>query len=101
MVVFGQKWLYLGKVVVFLYYSSKAVLFGQRGCTRVTVVVQPILPENNKVVVFGKRGCILAKWMYSGKNGCIQANGCFQAKVILFGHGGCIRIKNIFIREKK
>ena len=45
MVVFEQKWLFWGMVI----------LFGQCGC---------IL---TKVVVFGQ------KWSYSGKNGCIRA----------------------------
>ena len=45
MVVFGQKWMYSGKVVVFrqkLLYSAKVVVFGRN-------------------------------WFYSGKNGCIKA----------------------------
>ena len=43
--VFGQKWLYSGKVVV----------FGISACIRA------------KVVVFGQ------KWLYSGKSDCIRA----------------------------
>ena len=34
-VVFGQKWLYLGKVVVFWrkwFHSGKVVVFGQKWC---------------------------------------------------------------------
>ena len=45
MVVFGQKLLYLGKVVL---------VWG-------------------KVVVFLESGSIFAKWLYSGKSGCIRA----------------------------
>ena len=57
-VVFGRKWLYSGKVVVFgqgccirarLLYSGKVVVSGKGGCIR------------SKVVVFGQ------KWLYSGK----------------------------------
>ena len=63
-VVFGQKWLYSGKVVV----------FRKSCCIRV------------KVVVFGQ------KWFYFGKSGCIRArkvvfgqSGCIREKVVLFG----------------
>ena len=52
MIVFGQKWLYSGKVVVI---RAKAVVFGQSACTWV------------KVVVF------VQNWLYSVKSGCIQA----------------------------
>ena len=52
MVVFGQKWL----------YSIKVVVFGQSGC---------IL---SKMVVFGKQWFYSGKWLYSGTGGCILAN---------------------------
>ena len=64
-VVFGQKWLYLGKIgciwakVVVLelncFFLAKVVVFGQSGRTRVKLVF------SGKVVVFGQNGCIQAK----------------------------------------
>ena len=57
-VVFGQKWLYLGKSGC---VRSKVGEFEKSGC------------NPTKVVVFGK------KRLYSGKNGCIRA------KVVVFG----------------
>ena len=53
MVVFGQKLLYSGKVVV----------FRQTGCIWANVVVF------GKVFVFGQSGCIRSKWLYLGKSG--------------------------------
>ena len=35
------------------------------------------------MVVFGECGCVRAKWLYSGKRGCIRA------EIVLFGQGGC------------
>ena len=55
-VVFGQKWLCLGKIVV----------FEESGCIRTKVVY------SGRVVVFGQ------KWLYSGKS------GCNRAKVVVF-----------------
>ena len=73
MVVFWQKWLYSGKVVVVgqigcirekvvvfgqkCLNSCKIVLFGQSGCIRA------------KVVLIGQCRCIQEKWLYSGKTG--------------------------------
>ena len=57
MVVFGQKWLYSGKVDVFNksgFNPAKVVLFGLSGSIR------EILVE------FLQSGCIRAKWLYSG-----------------------------------
>ena len=49
MVVFGQKWL----------YSSKVVLFGQNGCIRAKeFVFRQKLLYLGEVVVVGKSGCI-------------------------------------------
>ena len=65
MVVFGQKGLYSGKVVVF----EKNVWFVQNSCTRVKAVVfgqSCCIPS--KVVVFGQSGCTRAKWFGSDKN---------------------------------
>ena len=55
--MFGQKWLYSGKVVV----------FRQCGCIRA------------EVVVFRQSGCTLEKWLYSCRS------GFFLAKVVAFG----------------
>ena len=83
MVVFGEKWLYTGKVAV----------FGQGGCVRA------------KVVVFVHIGCIPAKWFflrarwlfldkvvvvwqnrfYSGKSGLIWTKWLYSDKVVVFG----------------
>ena len=62
--VFGQKWLFSGKVVVF---GIKWLYLGKSGCIRVKVVVfgQRWL-YSGKVVYSGKNGCIQAKWLYSG-----------------------------------
>ena len=63
-VVFGQKWFYLGKsgcICAKLLYSSK------RCCNRA------------KMVVFVQGGSFRIDWLYSGKSGCIRA------KVVLFG----------------
>ena len=64
MVVFGQKWMYSGKVAV----------FGQNVYIR------------KQVVIFWK------KWLYSGKGGCIRAKvvvfgqkWLYLDKVVLFG----------------
>ena len=46
-VLFGQKWL----------YSVKVVVFGQIGCIRARVVFFSV-----KVVLFGQSGCIRATW---------------------------------------
>ena len=56
MVVFGQKWLFLGKVVV----------FGQNGCIRA------------KVDVFVQKGCIL------DVIGCNWTNCCIRANMVVF-----------------
>ena len=75
-VVFGQKWLYSVKVVLF----GKVAVFGQGGCIQA------------KVVVFGQ------KLLYSGKSDGIRANevifeqsGCVLAKVVVIGKSGCMR----------
>ena len=96
MVLFGQRWFYSGKVVVFQL----------GGCIR------------TKVVVFWQDCFIRAVWLYSGKSGCIRAevvimqNGCNGAKAIVigqsvcvwaavavFGQSGCIRAKVVVLRQ--
>ena len=59
MVVFGQKWLYSGKVVLF---GKKVVVFGQSECIRAIVVVF------EEVVLFGQK-CNRVKLSLSVKNG--------------------------------
>ena len=89
MVVFGQKFLYSGKVVAFGKRESiraKVVLIGQKlfytgrsGSIRA------------KVVVFGQSSCIRAKvlvigqkWIYSGKSGSFRAkNGSTPEKTFV------------------
>ena len=58
-VLFGQNWLYSGKVVVLLqrFYSGKVDILGQKGL------------YSGNTAVFGKNGCIRAKWLYSEKSG--------------------------------
>ena len=108
MVVFGQKWFYLGKKVVFgkkWLYSGKVVVFGKSGCLRekwlysgrVDVFLKKWFCLGEKVV-FGQRGCFRAKedvfgikLSYSGKSGRIRAmwlysgkSCCIWAKVVVF-----------------
>ena len=71
MVVFGQKWLYSGKTVV----------FGQNGCIRQKWLY------SGSVVVFGQ------KWLKSGKS------GYFRAKVIVLVQKWLYSVKSCFIRE--
>ena len=47
----------------------------------------------DKVVVLGQCGCIRAKWLYSGKSGCIPAKWLYLEKVVVFGQIGCIRAR--------
>ena len=65
--MFGQKWLYSGKIG----FIQAKIVFGQSGCIRAKVVLflQKWL-YSGKVVVF---------WFFSGRSGCIWA------KVVLFG----------------
>ena len=63
MVVFGQKWLYSGKVVV----------FGQSGRIREKRLY------SGTVIVFGQSSCIQKRWMSLSKS------GCNRKKVALFG----------------
>ena len=75
MVVFGHKWL----------YSGKLVLFWENGCNMA------------KVGFFGKGGYILAKWLYSGKSCCIRAKVFVLRKKWLYsGKSGCIRKKLLY-----
>ena len=63
MVLFGQKWLYLGKVVV----------FRQRCCTWAMVVV------------FEQMGSIRAKWFCSGNVVVIGQNMLYSDNMVVFG----------------
>ena len=69
MVVFWQKWLYSGKVVV----------FGQSCCNRAKFVVFGKIVVFWKVVVFGE------KWLFLVKSGFIRA------KVVVIEKICCIR----------
>ena len=64
MAVFGQKWLYSVKVVVF---EKKLLYLGKNGCTRA------------KEVVFEQ------KWLYSGEVVVLGQNLLYSGKVVVFG----------------
>ena len=70
--MFGQKWL----------YSGKMVLFGKYGCN------QACLLYSEKVFVF------LQKLLYSGKSGCIRS------KVVVLGQSGCTWAKVVVFLQK-
>ena len=70
MVVFGQKWLYSVKVVVFW---ANIIVFGKSGCIRAKLVVY------RNIGVFGQSDCNPQRWLCLGKKGCIRA------KVVVFG----------------
>ena len=91
MVVFGQKRLYSGKVIVI----RQTDCIRQSGCTRKNVVeFGQMWLYSCKVVVFGKIESIRTKLVvfgqklfYTGRSGSIRA------KVAVFGQGSCIRAK--------
>ena len=92
MLVFKQKWLYSGKVVV----------FGESGCIldKSCCILAKFLYSGQKWFYSCKSGCIRAELLYSGKCGCIRAkvvvfgqSGCIQAKVVVFEKSGCIQQK--------
>ena len=65
----GQKWLYLGRVVVIgqsIYIRAKWLFSGKNGCIRADVV-------------FGQSGRIRANMVV------FRISGCIPAKVVLFG----------------
>ena len=65
-----------GKVIVFVQewlYSGKVISLGQ------------------KRYYWCKRGCNRAKWLYSGKSGCIRESGLIREEIVLSGQSGCIR----------
>ena len=85
MVVFGQRWFYLGEKVVFLYWtrwvywdkrgsiSANVVLFGQTEPIWAKVALLcnfDVFGQNcfylGKIVVFGQ------KWLHLGKTGSIE-----------------------------
>ena len=63
MILFGQKWL----------YSDKVIVFRQNGCIRAMGL------HWGKVIVFGK------KWLYSGIVVLFGKGGCNRAKVFVLG----------------
>ena len=104
MVVFGQKWLHSGKVVLL---EKKLLYLVKSGCIR------------EKVLVFGERvffkgidvvfGTLYSgqKRLYSGKSLCILATRLYSGKVVVFGQkrfysgkSGCIRAKVVVFRQK-
>ena len=77
-VVFGQKWLYSGKIVCIrakCFCSGKMIVIEEGGCIWPSIVVAFVaLLHLYKVVLFGQSCCIKAKvvgfgqtWLYSGK----------------------------------
>ena len=89
MVVFGQSGCIRSKVVLFeqkWLYSGNVVVFGQRGFIRKQWLC------SCKVVVFGQCGCIRAKVVELGKSGCIGAKLVVR-KLIYSIKSGCIRAK--------
>ena len=109
MVVFGQKWLYSGKLVVFgqcVGIRAWWLFWGKSGCIRANMVVlgqiwlysgksgciQKKWLYSGKFVVFGQSGCNRAKWLYLGKSGFYRAKVVvFGIKVVVIGQIGCIR----------
>ena len=85
MVVFGQK----------LLYSGKLVVFGQRGGIRAGGCIWA------KMIVLGQI------WLYWGEYGCIRAKVVLFGKkwlyfgiMVVFGQSGYIRAKWLFIWAK-
>ena len=86
MVVFGQKFVFLFKVVFsgkVDFIRKKWLLYsGKNGCIRA------------EVVVFGLSCCVWPKVVVFGQNGCIWA------KVFVVEQSGCIRSKVVVFRQK-
>ena len=123
MVVFGQRWLNSGMVVVFRpswfysgkscfireteftrqswLYSGKEVVFGQKCCIRANMVVYGQYCNIwTKVVVFDQSDCNRAKAVLYGKSGFIRPECLYSVKVVLFGQGVCIPSKVGVIGQK-
>ena len=96
MVLFKQKWLNSGKVVVFgqkSLFSGKVVVFGQNW----------LYSSKNSFIraILGKNGCIRARWLYSGKSGFYSSkSGCIRAKVVELLQSCCIRTKVYLFGQK-
>ena len=95
-VVFGQKWLCLGKCCCIRARRlslGKVVVFVQGGYIRASWLYSRKSGCNKaKVVVFGQ------KRLYSGKSGCNRTkvvvsgqNGYIRSETVLFGQSGCVR----------
>ena len=55
----------------------------------------------SKVVLFEQKCFIPAKWLYSGKGGCIRAKEfCIRANYLYSGKSNCIRAKLFCNRAK-
>ena len=100
MVVIVPKLLYLGK---FSFVRVNVVVLPGKGvCIRVKdVVFWQNCCISRKIVVFGgKSGYSLAKWLYSGKGGCIRAkSGCIREKLLYSGQNCCIRAKRVIFGQ--
>ena len=91
MVLFAQKWLYLGKSGCNL---AKVVVFGQNDCIPANWLFSVKVVVFGKVIIFGKKCCIRAKKVVFGQSGCILA------KVVVFGQSGCFRAKVAVFGQK-
>ena len=82
-VVFGQKLLYLGKLVAFIQVGcigARWLYSGKSGC-----IWGKKLLYSTKGILFVQIGCIQAKWLYFGKNELIRAKVVVFGKMVPFG----------------
>ena len=90
MVIFGQKYLYLG---ISGGIRAKGVVFEQKWLFRARWLYSRKCGYNwAKWLYSGNKICFCAKvvlfgqeWLYSGKGGCIRAKLLFSVKVVVFG----------------
>ena len=80
MVVFGQRWLYSGNVVV----------MGESGCFRANDCTQAKWLYSSKMVEFGLSGCIWANMVLFGQSGYIRVKWLYWGNVVLFRKSSCI-----------
>ena len=116
--VFGQKWLYSGKLVVFRQSGCIRISWwylGKSGYIRANKDVfrqkgfffghKPL--NSGKLVVFAQSGCVRAevvvfgqKRLLSGKTGCIRdKSGCIRANWLYSVKSGFIRAKMVVSGE--
>ena len=93
-VIFGQKYLYLDKVVIFwikLLYSGRMVVFGQNGCFPESGIIwAKVVVFRRKLLYSGKVVVFVQKKLQLGKRGFIRA------KMVVFGQSDCIRAKWLY-----